>query len=392
MTVTREFFVLFCATIITFALRCAAAHQLPEPVNLSYKWIDPFQVNVTWEWKKPHHLPKNCSTIFVVSLQTKDEPQNTLTTNKFYTQEFYTEEFGSGQWNFTIKKQACDGWTESKSTPITIKTRKPHAKVVEDFKCYIEPNKLNCSWTPVDPSVALNVSYRYCGHDKMKQCSTSDRGMRSCHLDYDFLKVIAVCAETDAGLTTFKPRLVIPVPPLSIKVEEDLLLQFDFPQVGSGCIWNYDVNYTECGERRPSRIFKLEKNETTPKTIPYKESCRYEFNYTVKSVSYCPDIFADGSKTVHYGTNIPPDETLTVVAIILPIILCACVILSCYCVRRHSAIFCPVIPDPSTIFKEMMNGNRDLKPPGNLYLPVPEPIEKCSVALVSEGANGQKNS
>ncbi len=35
------------------------------------------------------------------------------------------------------------------------------------------------------------------------------------------------------------------------------------------------------------------------------------------------------------GTNEPPDRTLTVLAIVIPIILSVCVILSCYCFRRY---------------------------------------------------------
>lgn len=35
------------------------------------------------------------------------------------------------------------------------------------------------------------------------------------------------------------------------------------------------------------------------------------------------------------GTNKPPDRTLTVVAIVIPVILSICVILSCYCFRRY---------------------------------------------------------
>ena len=51
---------------------------------------------------------------------------------------------------------------------------------------------------------------------------------------------------------------------------------------------------------------------------------------------------------------------------------------------RHINILCPIIPDPSAIFKEMMmNGNRDQRP-GNLYTPVPEPVEPCKVTLVTE--------
>ncbi|KAM6960318.1 interleukin-13 receptor subunit alpha-1, partial [Tautogolabrus adspersus] len=92
------------------------------------------------------------------------------------------------------------------------------------------------------------------------------------------------------------------------------------------------------------------------------------------------------------GTNKPPDRTLTVVAIVLPIILSVCVLLSCYCFRRHSAIICPNIPDPSAIFKEMMmNGNKELKTPGSLYTPVPEPIEPCRITPITENSVLQQN-
>lgn len=43
---------------------------------------------------------------------------------------------------------------------------------------------------------------------------------------------------------------------------------------------------------------------------------------------------------------------------------CCFLSLTClfWCVCRHRAIICPVIPDPSAIFKEMiMNGNKELK-------------------------------
>lgn len=91
---------------------------------------------------------------------------------------------------------------------------------------------------------------------------------------------------------------------------------------------------------------------------------------------------------------------------------------------RHSAIFCPIIPDPSAIFKEMiMNGNKDLKvyfkyfkfkkktcllylltlsvstnpsvfqtTLGNLYTPVPESIETCEVTPVTENSDLQQHS
>ncbi|TMS02432.1 hypothetical protein E3U43_007972 [Larimichthys crocea] len=127
--------------------------------------------------------------------------------------------------------------------------------------------------------------------------------------------------------------------------------------------------------------------------IIYNKNCQYEFKSRVMTTEYCFSLSSTFAEPVIYGTNKTPDETLTVVAIFIPIILSACIILSCYCFRRYRAIICPVIPDPSAIFKEMiMNGNSDHKATQTkLYTPVPEPIEPCKITLVSENSPMQQN-
>lgn len=35
-------------------------HHLPAPMQLSYKWLDKFTVNITWSWTRPEDLPENC--------------------------------------------------------------------------------------------------------------------------------------------------------------------------------------------------------------------------------------------------------------------------------------------------------------------------------------------
>ncbi|TDG99898.1 hypothetical protein EPR50_G00199170 [Perca flavescens] len=141
------------------------------------------------------------------------------------------------------------------------------------------------------------------------------------------------------------------------------------------------VCYKKCNEREVCLNFTVTGE---PGQMPYDKRCRYEFKSRARMSHYCGNgKFSGFGDVVPYGTDEPPDETLTVVAIVIPVILSACIILSCYCFRRHRSIICPTIPDPSAIFKEMMlNGNKEFKTtPGSLYTPVPESVEPCKITL-----------
>lgn len=59
------------ALLFFFWKICLVDHRLPAPVNLSYTWLDPFVVQVTWS--RPRHLPDNCSIEYAVSWQSKEE-------------------------------------------------------------------------------------------------------------------------------------------------------------------------------------------------------------------------------------------------------------------------------------------------------------------------------
>lgn len=63
----------FWAALIIYAklgvttLLTPADYQLPEPTDVTYRWDDQFQVTVSWSWKKPDNLPKNCTVKYAVS-------------------------------------------------------------------------------------------------------------------------------------------------------------------------------------------------------------------------------------------------------------------------------------------------------------------------------------
>ncbi|XP_061816343.1 interleukin-13 receptor subunit alpha-1-like [Nerophis lumbriciformis] len=362
-----------CCFSFTLCSLSAEAGRLPVPENLSFNWLDPFTVNVSWQ--RPMGLSENRTIHY------KYGPDNSSTVWENFTMTLLTEEAGASNWTFTVQTVSVDRGKADSSlhAPITISPQQPHAKLVADFRCLLQADRMDCSWIPVDPSVNLTLSYRVCGNkgpDMMCQRFHTSGVREGCSLSTRFVyEDVCMLAVSAAGMSTFKPEKVVSPPELTISVEGDKLnLSWAPLTVGWLCSWSYNVCYTRCNEIQPCEIY-TPKEKTLQ--IAYHKSCLYEFRSKVSSGDECPSVYSDFSEVVIYGANRPPSVWLTVVAIVVPIVLCATVFLFCYCVRR--AILYPVIPDPSAIFKDMMNGNKEIKIFTNLYTPVSEPIEPCKI-------------
>ncbi|XP_068569689.1 interleukin-13 receptor subunit alpha-1-like [Cebidichthys violaceus] len=382
MTFTTEFLTFLAFTAVIMVHHCKSA--LPPPTGLSYEWVDAFTVNVSW--KKPSGLQDKD----VWYKYGREHPDSYVCMkSRNFTATLLTEETGSANWTYYVwTVEDCESPNESTKESKIIQTPKPRAEV-KDIKCLItRTRELNCSWIPGNQP--LKLSYRICGRTEelikpLRECVRPyvGAGRNGCYLIADGVKNdTCVLSETDAGLSTFRIAPMIDPPELSVREEGDgLKLSWMHPKFGKGCSWTYTVCFKKCIHSEKCLDFTTE-----PVVMPYDKSCRYEFRSSVKTDNYCKTIFSERGKVVSYGTNEPTDETLTVVAIVLPVILSVCIFLSCYCFRRHRSIICPVIPDPSAIFKEMMmNGNKELKTTtGSLYTPVPEPIESCKVDLVAD--------
>uniref|UniRef100_UPI0037E86034 interleukin-13 receptor subunit alpha-1-like n=1 Tax=Semicossyphus pulcher TaxID=241346 RepID=UPI0037E86034 len=399
MTFNLEF---FAVTFSAMSLVLHSKADCPPPSNLTHNWLDPFTVNVSWE--KPHDLLNKTHVNYKYTTIKNGKDQDTTGTGwTNFTVACLTEEMDSNRCTYSV-------WTDDKSCSssdeithqhqrvnISVKSRKPSAQVVKGFKCVIHSEEADCSWIPVDRSLNLTLSYRICGRsaEHMKGLKVCDHlyinGTRmGCFLKVDATKGdIYILVETEAGMSTFKPKLEVPLPKLSIKENGSRLkLSFERLEVGKDCKWQYEICHKKCSYSKECKNYTSDKHVIE---VAYDERCHYEFQYRIMA-DYCPEVSSDFSEVVTYGTD-KPDVTLTVVAIVVPIILSICVLLSCYCLRRHSAIICPNIPDPSAIFKEMMmNGNKELKTTtGSLYTPVPEPLEPCRITPVNENSILQQN-
>ncbi|XP_018529759.1 interleukin-13 receptor subunit alpha-1 [Lates calcarifer] len=396
MAFTRETFAfLTCAAMIMF-LHCNA-DQLPPPSNPKHIWLDDFTVNVSWSWMKPRNLSVNCKIKYELCLEhevDQGDREKCLrrTEWKNFTDSCLLEGKDSAPCNYTIRTvcEPCDSWNDSTAVNVVV-SPVSRAKVVNNFTCVLDRKGMNCSWIPVNSSLDMKLFYRYCGSSEERR-----NGLKECVHPYKngcylYANGTELCflAVTELGQSTFKPSIVIPSPKMSIREDKhNLHFNWTTPEVGVNCEWKYNLCFTQCKEREQCLIVFKPKHR-----ISYNENCRYEFRSRVLVDTNCQTMISDWSKAVTYGTNKLPNRTLTVAAILIPIALFVCVILSCYCFRKHSDIICPIIPDPSAIFKEMMmNGNKELKPmTGSLYTPVPEPIEPCKILVTEDNVSHQNS-
>lgn len=409
MTVTHTFYAfLFTVTLLGFG--CNAGF-LPPVSGISYEWIDPFTARLSWTWERPESLPPGCDVRYELYWTDKDVPGQTDSVrikNRYYDNTYLTGETGSGQWEVIIGvvgDKSCDGWRSPKQRR-TVVTKKPKGQLVTDFKCMMEPSGMNCSWIPLDPHLNTTMSYRLCENTEenlqsLKRCGRgySDGRRSGCYLN--FLSTdLCVVTETDSELKTFMPALVVPVPKMSItQAGRRLNLTWTTPDVGVNCGWNYQLCYKECGLTLPCQTVYLptEPTEECPLQIDYSDWCLYEFVFSVKSSRYCPTIVSDSSGFMTHGVNKTPVQPMLssiVTATVLSVLMAICLVVTCYCFRRHQAIFCPNIPDPSALLKDMMvSGNKDIKSAtSHLYTPTPEAIEPCKLTLLTENNTPQGNS
>ncbi|XP_068444027.1 interleukin-13 receptor subunit alpha-1-like [Clinocottus analis] len=395
MTSPAELFAFLTFTAVSLVCH-SKAEGLPPPTNGSYRWIDAFTVNVSWE--EPRGLLagsfKYCHGL--------EEPDIRVRSSiwRHFTEDLLTEDKGRVSWTYLV-------WTvrgnnsipeESTKMSITVETPRPRAQV-KDIKCLVTPEKeMNCSWTPGNEAVAL--SFRVDGltnktDTALKKCERpyGDALRNGCYLNAsDFTEDIYMLFESEAGLSTLKLTPMIDPPELSVGEEGDhLKLSWTRPKILKVQSLIFTVCYKKC------RHDEVCLNYTTTEEsvlMRYDKNCRYEIRSSVRTGPYNLPFFSEFGRVVSHGTNKAADKTLTVVAVVVPIVLSVCILLSCYCFRRHSSILCPVIPDPSVIFKEMMiNGNKELKTTtGRLYTPVPEPVEPCKVDAVTAAAVVSPNS
>ncbi|XP_077357365.1 interleukin-13 receptor subunit alpha-1-like [Festucalex cinctus] len=368
--------VVFFHSSLPFALR-GEDDRLPPPTELSYEWLDPFTVNVSW--RRPNELPDRCAVKY------RYGPQNSSTVWTNFIETLLTDD--SSGWTVKVRTaglQNC-GTGESASASIVIDPQHPPAQLMTDFKCFLRAKRMECSWIPSDRSVNLTLSYRICDstaqiNQSLEECDEPFRhGVRDgCHLSANFLfENICMLMRSNASTRTFRPEKAVDPPKLHVNEEGDKLnLRWTPPEVAPACRWTYKLCYSKCNDNETCQLF-VPRGE--PIQIAYDKSCRYVFRSRVTSGRYCSKVESDFSAVVAYGVN-EARVPLTAVAVAVAIIMSVGILLACYCFTSHSAVLFPDIPDPSAILKDMMmSGSTEIKASTNFYTPVPETIQPCKI-------------
>ncbi|XP_062239769.1 interleukin-13 receptor subunit alpha-1-like [Platichthys flesus] len=424
MTMTTGLFAALTLSAMLTVSRSDAEYQLPPPTNLSYVWINKFAVKISWDWERPgiESLAEKSKISYELVVEQPYPKKIELLDSKSHVEHCITENGDSDHCKFTVHakfhEETCNGCNHSTDVTETARREEPRVELVKDFKCLYTTEGFNCSWIPVDPYLNLELSYRACASDpnnneSLKPCnrpySTGER--KGCYWSWPSLgraqvlddPDICIYIESEIGWHYFKPIIGPASPVLTITEDHNhLKLTWSSPEIQNNCIWIYELCYRECDKSEQCRNHTHELSDQNETLSPqnemlYNRDCRYEFRSRLKTSGNCPKLVSDWSEIVTHGANKTPDQTLPLVAIIIPIILFVCILLACYCFRRHSDIICPNIPDPSAIFKEMVNGNREhnkaeQKPFENVYTPMPEDVESCKVTLINQSGALQPNS
>ncbi|XP_016528779.1 uncharacterized protein LOC103140603 isoform X1 [Poecilia formosa] len=354
-------FVTFLSFAIMVAPHGEADHRLPAPQNCTPHWADRFVVEVKWIWLKPNDLPESCKVEFEIRWTDKQEDVARVKHTNF-TYYYLSKDFTANILELSISSKPlkdCNGWNESDPVKVNIKAPKSYAELVKDFRCFYLSNGSKCFWTPVDPSEDLKVYYRSRGKEKkdiqsLKVCEAFKmEGRNSCSLKLEKRRNIFVLVENETRMNTFEPKMEIYVPKMSInETEKYLHLTWRKPAVGPDGAWRFCVWYKECGNNKPPRCYEFSQRRTV--SIPYNKCCRYEFQYNISTNKFNEDLSSDTSEVILHGTTSFCISSANVVAIIIPIIVCFCVILSIYCFKKHEKIFGCTRLDPSVI-KEILN-------------------------------------
>ncbi|KAJ0055914.1 hypothetical protein NL108_015609 [Boleophthalmus pectinirostris] len=208
---------------------------------------------------------------------------------------------------------------------------------MKECKCHLFADSMNCSWIPNPKRAPLSLSYRECGSTlkliKMNftKCQRTNHigPKRVCHLTGNFLqKDLCMVAESPDALSTFRA-------PKAVKLPEKM----EISEEGSNLVLKlmpldvvipssvYYISYSICDKNLDMEYPIGDQS----KTIPYDKSCQYKFRYQARFTRYSLQFYSDWSEEFVYGST---DRTLTVVAVVIPIIVSVCVILSCVCFRR----------------------------------------------------------
>ncbi|XP_030195025.1 uncharacterized protein LOC115529998 isoform X2 [Gadus morhua] len=392
-----DYYMLVMCFVVTIPQRCRT-ELLPPPFNLSYEWIDPFFIRLTWQ---SHPLNPNCSLKYI--LHRKDLPHRKPQIP--HSAKGYTLLVTDLNSNVTLTLKTASTRTPrcpydgNNAVSIVVPRQ---VQLVTDFKFFLYPPcdggtsqtplcGQQATWTPGNGTSGLSVSYRLCGQasDELSLCQDNSSGpQQGCHLTGLKKEEIMgrVCilfrgtVEGRALNQTFQrlPHYHIRTFPPNVSVSEQkgrLKISWQHARACPNS-WKYTVNYSECD--RPTKAV-TSGSAMDHLLVPFNEACRYEIRVQPQLEASCGFAQAEGSVLLVYNDGATPDHSVLVGCVVVPSLLSVLVVALCYCVRRKRNTFFKKIPVPPSSLKEMMSSLQQ----SQLFVPEREKVDVCSVSPVS---------
>ncbi|CAL8384270.1 unnamed protein product [Arctogadus glacialis] len=322
----------------------------PPPFNLSYEWIDPFHIRLSWQLI-PHGVKE-------YKLLVTDLNSNVTLTLK------------------TTASTRTSRCPYEGSNPVSIVVPR-QVQLVTDFKFLLYPPcdggssqtplcGQQATWTPGNGTSGLSVSYRLCDRAsaELSLCQDNSSGLQQgCHLTgLQNERKERVCilfrgtVEGRALNQTFErhPHNHIRTFPPNVSVsEQEGRLKISW-QHAKACpnSWKYTVNYSECDRPAKAVPSGLAMDHLL---VPFNEACRYEIRVQPQLEASCGFAQAERSVLLVYNDGATPDHSVMVGCVAVPSLLSVLVVALCYYVRRKRNTFFKKIPVPPSSLKEMMS-------------------------------------
>ncbi|XP_035263366.1 interleukin-13 receptor subunit alpha-1 [Anguilla anguilla] len=400
-------FFLLTSCWAAFASVPSETGSLPPPSHLTVNFSSDFCVNL-W-WSPPENLSASAPAVkYLITATTQGGTWCTLNT---FLRECRDTEDGV-TYSVRAYPGSCERGTGSSAAVVTVPPRTE--KLVKDFGCvYYTSGAMNCTWRPTDEARDLQLYYWYEPMPQALHCDHylySGRDKTGCHLYGDFLNFSSVKNEIFFLLNgtqgsfrrknTFRvdPYLHMkPSPPnlsLNLTVEGHMLrLRCDPPAGFKASCWDCKYRYRSSGSAGWQERYKTEDK---PVDVPYNRRLRYQVQVKAVCKGICGTGSSDWSETQSFGEE-QSDWSFHVALVAIPVVVIVCVVLFLLFFKRLHVWILPQIPDPMTLFKELVNskeaGGSHLtenaamphsKNPEKQMLYVPEEPELCVNVQVEE--------
>ncbi|RVE60180.1 hypothetical protein OJAV_G00178330 [Oryzias javanicus] len=360
-------------------LEIASGHVLP-PRNLSIRWINDFEPELSWE--PPAHPMTNCTYTLIYRGQSEDSEESIAKLEK-QKQILNNFQMGGGFLQWSVRT-FCDSG-ESEAAVMTV----IYPELVKDLQCYgYTATVTKCSWLPA--TNASDVGFFWTDvpdSPPVHECLPSVQSLRrSCDVhisnDQEFNILINGTLNNMLVKNTFlgDPLSAVRPPPLNwtvTKKNQKFKISWIPPNILSLTQWNFIITVKECGETK-----KLEVHDRTSYLFDVKDQC-----------AYCMMIRAESSE----GSSPASEEKcfdasggnhgLLYAATTIPILMACMTTLTFVCCRKNKDKIFLKIPEPRDLITDTLDNNNK-NSFNNLYVPLKEE-QSCKISLVIDKQAGE---